>query len=106
MDVLLRSDIFFFITSVAVIVVTVFLVVALWYVVRILRNIKDVSEMVKKEGAFIISDIAGVRVSIRKLVEAMINTVKKKVSGTKKRKAASSRTTKKKEKESDDISNK
>ena len=97
MESLLRSDIFFFITSVAVVVVTIFLVVALWYVIRILRNVKDVSDLIKKESVFVINDIAGVRTSIRKLVEAIIDAVKKRltISQQKGKKSAVSRNTKK-----------
>jgi formate-dependent nitrite reductase membrane component NrfD len=50
MEALLKSDIFFFITSVSVIAVTALLIVVLIYVAEILRDIRHVSKNVKKES--------------------------------------------------------
>lgn len=47
MDTLIHADIFFFITSVAVVVLTILLVVVLFYVIKILRNFKDISDTLK-----------------------------------------------------------
>ncbi len=47
MNSILTSDIFFFITSFAVIIVTLVFVTALIYLVRILRDFKEMSERIK-----------------------------------------------------------
>lgn len=47
MESILRSDIFFFITSIAVIIVTIFLLVALFYFIKMLRNFYKISKILK-----------------------------------------------------------
>lgn len=47
---LLKSDIFFFITSVSAIAVTVLLIIVLVYVAEILRDVRHVSKNVSKES--------------------------------------------------------
>jgi len=61
MSEILQSDIFFFITSVAVVLIALFILVALLYIVRILKNIKDVSDVIKKESTFIVKDVGALR---------------------------------------------
>lgn len=48
MDTLLHADVFFFITSVAVILITTMLVICLIYFVQILKNLRDISNTFKK----------------------------------------------------------
>jgi len=48
MEFISRSDIFFFITSIAVAVVTVVLVVAGFYFVKILKNFYEISNTINK----------------------------------------------------------
>lgn len=52
---ILKSDIFFFISSIGVVVVVILVVVALVYVISILRDMKKASQTVR-EGAEIVSD--------------------------------------------------
>lgn len=47
METFIKADIFFFLTSIAVIVATVLLVFVGYYLVQTLRNIRDVSEKLK-----------------------------------------------------------
>ncbi len=47
MDTLIHADVFFFITTIAVIMVTSFLVVALFYIIEILKNFRDMSRMLR-----------------------------------------------------------
>ena len=49
MDTLLKADIFFVVTTVAVFVVAAIVIWALVYLIKILRNVEDISETVKKE---------------------------------------------------------
>lgn len=61
MDTLIHADVFFFITSVAVIVVSAILVIALIYLIRILRDAKAVTGKVKEETKNISEDIEQLR---------------------------------------------
>ena len=47
MESILRSDIYFFITSISVIIISAFLLVALFYFIKILRNFYKISEILK-----------------------------------------------------------
>ncbi|MEI7765504.1 MAG: hypothetical protein WCI93_02870 [bacterium] len=47
MESILKSDIFFFITSISVVISTLFLLVALFYFIKILRNFYKISNIFK-----------------------------------------------------------
>lgn len=47
MEPILQSQIFFFITSIFVVVLTVVLVIAGFYIIRILKNFSDISKTLK-----------------------------------------------------------
>lgn len=47
MESILRSDIFFFITSISVIVISAFLLVALFYFIKMLKNFYKISTTLK-----------------------------------------------------------
>lgn len=47
MESIIKSDMFFFITSISVIIITIFLVVSLFYLIKILRNFHKISEILK-----------------------------------------------------------
>jgi hypothetical protein len=49
MDSLLKADLFFFITAIAVVAVAVLFVVALLYLIKILRTLLKISERMKEE---------------------------------------------------------
>ena len=66
MEAVLKSEVFFFITSTAVVVLSVVLLVALYYLIKILRDVKDISHTVKRESELISSDVDAVRRSIKK----------------------------------------
>jgi len=61
MKTLIHADIFFFITSVFVVVLTIVLAVAGVYFILILRDMKDISRKVKIEGGEIINDVKELR---------------------------------------------
>ncbi|MCX6754533.1 MAG: hypothetical protein NTU81_01755 [Candidatus Nomurabacteria bacterium] len=48
MESILRSDIFFFITSISVIIITIFLLVALFYFIKMLINFYKISVILRK----------------------------------------------------------
>lgn len=60
-ELVLQTNIFFYITSVSVIVLTIFVAIILYYVLMIVRNIKDITDTVR-EGVHSVSDgVAKVR---------------------------------------------
>ena len=65
METVVQSDIFFFITGVAVIGVTLVLVVAMVYIIFILKDIKNILGTAKKETQLIAEDIADLRENVK-----------------------------------------
>lgn len=61
MNNIIQADIFFFITSIAVIVSTIGVIIVAVYVVRILRDMKHISKKVSEEGDKIIEDVEHLR---------------------------------------------
>ena len=61
----MKADIFFFITSIAVILVTVGVIVALYYLVRILRNVRDVTDRVEEGTKALAEDLTVLRGSLK-----------------------------------------
>jgi hypothetical protein len=66
MDDFTQMHVFFFVTTIAVVVLAVLVSLALYYVVRILRTIHRFSEAALEEGELIREDIADLRNSVRK----------------------------------------
>lgn len=65
MDEFLKMDIFFVVTTVCVVVMTVLLAFVLIRVLRILKNIESISLMVEEEGEKFREDIAQVRAKVK-----------------------------------------
>lgn len=61
-----KMDVFFVITTVAVIVVAVLLSIALYRLLKILRNVEHVSQIVSDEGDLVRADVAEMRVAIKR----------------------------------------
>lgn len=66
METLIHADIFFFISSVALVLVAVGVIIALVYVIKILRNVSAVSDKVKEESGEILDDLKSLRGTIKK----------------------------------------
>ena len=66
MNNFIHADVFFFITTMAVIAVALGFIIALFYLVRILRNIYKVSDKIKEESTEILDDIKNARHSLKK----------------------------------------
>lgn len=67
-----KADIFFVITSVAVVIIAGGLAVAFFYVIKILRDVKDISQDVrslssraKVEGEHLVDDFATMRLNLK-----------------------------------------
>jgi uncharacterized protein YoxC len=65
MDTLIHADIFFFITTIALILIALGLIIALIYIIKILHNVFHVSEKVKVESDEIISDLKTLRGNVK-----------------------------------------
>ncbi len=61
MDSLLKADIFFVVATVAVFMIAGILVWVMVYVIKIVRNVEDISETVKQETRKVSRDIDGIR---------------------------------------------
>jgi hypothetical protein len=65
MDTLIKADIFFFITTIAIALLSVLAVVLLIYSIRIVRDVKYVSAKMKEETELIAMDIDAARAKIK-----------------------------------------
>jgi uncharacterized protein YoxC len=66
MDTLIHADIFFFVTTIAVVAVALAFIIALIYLIVILRRIRDVAEQVREETILFREDIHGLRDSVQR----------------------------------------
>lgn len=65
MQELMKADIFFFITSIAVILVTVGVIVILYYVVKILRNVTSISDRIEEGSRALEADFQSIRTKMK-----------------------------------------
>ena len=65
MDTIIHADIFFFITSIFVIVLTIGSALAFIYIIPALKDIRELSATAKKEGEKIAEDIEGIRSTVK-----------------------------------------
>jgi hypothetical protein len=66
MDTLIHADIFFFVTTIVVVIVGVALTVALIYLAKILSDVKEITKQVKEETILFREDVKGLRGDIKK----------------------------------------
>ena len=64
MNDVLHANIFFFITSISVIVLTLLLAWAMYYVVGILKNLRDISDRIDRSSLELEADVRQLRSSI------------------------------------------
>ena len=62
----MKADIFFFITTIAVVILTVAAVVFMVYLIGVMRNVRDISELVKVQSKEISDDIGELRANIKR----------------------------------------
>ncbi len=65
MTTLIHADVFFFVTSLAVIVFTVIAVVATLYIISILNDVKHITKRIRTESDEVLEDIKVLREHIR-----------------------------------------
>lgn len=66
MESVLKADIFFVITTIAVVVIAVGLTIVIVYAVRFFRDISYLSRRVREEGDHIIDDVSEYRMRIKR----------------------------------------
>ncbi|MHB1316779.1 MAG: hypothetical protein ACYCZW_02900 [Minisyncoccota bacterium] len=66
MDSLLKSDIFFFITTIVIVALGLLISIVLIYLARILSDVKKLSKRVREEGENIVDDVGSLRENIKK----------------------------------------
>ncbi|HRH22808.1 MAG TPA: hypothetical protein PLB51_02345 [Candidatus Paceibacterota bacterium] len=64
-DSLIHADIFFFISSIALVIISIGITVLLIYLIGIVRNVREISEKVKGESGELIKDIKDLRIALR-----------------------------------------
>ncbi|MDE1988456.1 MAG: hypothetical protein KGI39_02000, partial [Patescibacteria group bacterium] len=65
MENLVKADIFFFITGIAVIVITICAMIVMFYVTRILRDMKRISKTMSEESDKLLNDIDSLRETVK-----------------------------------------
>ncbi|MGD1003644.1 MAG: hypothetical protein ABR884_03675 [Minisyncoccia bacterium] len=65
MDTLIHADIFFFVTTVAVIVVGIAFTIALIYLANVLSDIKEITKQVKEETILFREDMRDLRSDVK-----------------------------------------
>ena len=80
MDTLVQADVFFFITSIAIVLVTIATLMALFLLIQILRDVRYTTKRIREEADRIISDVEGLREFVKKEGKRAFN-IKELVSG-------------------------
>ena len=65
MDTLIHADIFFFITTIVLIVISIGLVVIIIYVIKILHDVSGLVSNAREEGEEIVKDIKQLRLKVK-----------------------------------------
>lgn len=82
METLLKSEIFFFISAVAVVILTAACLVAVYYIIQIVKDIKFIADKAKTESKHISRDIERYSKNLRegeKEIKSFAKTVKRMV---------------------------
>jgi hypothetical protein len=66
MNTLIHADIFFFVTTIVVIVVGIAFTIALIYLAKVLSDVKEITQQVKEETMLVREDIKGLRSDVKK----------------------------------------
>lgn len=65
MNEVLQTNIFFVITSIAVVILAILCAVALVYIVKILRNMSRISDTIEREAEEIVQDVHALRGQVK-----------------------------------------
>jgi len=76
----MKADIFFVVSTVSVVVVSVLIIVAILYLIGILRDARKLSSRVREEGEEIVNDVGNIRKKTITGLSRIINSFIKKSS--------------------------
>jgi len=62
---LIHADVFFFISTISLVLLTIGAGIALFYLIRILRNAREISDKIKVESGEILADSKRLRAALR-----------------------------------------
>ena len=65
----MKQDIFFFVTTIAVVVLTILLAILIIYIIKITRDVKYISTRAKTEADLISQDLSDLRDNVKKGVK-------------------------------------
>ena len=71
MESVLKMDIFFFVTTVVVAVIGTLVAILFYYLIGVMRNVRDVSETIKKETEEVVRDFRSVRKDVKESAERL-----------------------------------
>ncbi len=80
MSQIMKADIFFVVSTVSVVVVSVLIIVAILYLIGILRDARKLSSRVREEGEEIVNDVGNIRKKTITGLSRIINSFIKKSS--------------------------
>ena len=90
----MHADIFFFITSIATVVLTILLAIALYYAIRILHDVREVTEKIRKASNDLERDLDHLRntvkgegMRVKMIVEMVLSFITRQIPKGRKRKA-------------------
>jgi hypothetical protein len=66
MNTLIHADIFFFVTTIFVVIIAIVMTIALIYLIKILHDVKTITKQVREETVLFREDIKDVRGTIRR----------------------------------------
>ncbi len=70
MNTLIHADIFFFVTTIVFVVIGILIAIALAFLIYILKDMKEMSRIIRREGTEIAEDMDMVRQELRQAVRA------------------------------------
>lgn len=65
MESIIKADIFFFITGIAIVIFIIGMIIAMFYIIRILNDMKRISKTILKESDKFANDIDSLRETIK-----------------------------------------
>lgn len=66
MDTLIHADIFFFVTTIAVVLVSVAIIIVLGFVIKILNNVRKISDTIRNESGLLVEDVHELRTKMHR----------------------------------------
>jgi hypothetical protein len=72
MDILTKADTFFFVTTIATIILTVVITIAVLYFIRILSTFRDIGDMIQHETKYMAEELKAFRERMREKRSGLI----------------------------------